>query len=87
MVSHITLILQFHEDKDVTQYCALSRATRLSYILCDHFCMPMGIEIKAGKHLPRNADLTSLASPFASQVMNIQFFFMVSSIVIDGSCV
>lgn len=58
----------FHEDRDVTQYCALSRATRLVFILCDHFCISMDIGLKAGKHTatPYNADLSKLASPFRS---------------------
>lgn len=34
----------------------------------------MGIGLKAGRHVPSNADLSELQSDFASQVTDIQLF-------------
>lgn len=51
---------------DAPQNCALGRVTRLSYILSDHFCNPLGVDLIAGKHLPPDTDVTQVKRTFSA---------------------
>lgn len=55
-------MLQYHEDIDATRHCALSRVVRWTFLLADHFCEPLGVQLIAGTHLPQNADVPSSLS-------------------------
>lgn len=72
------IFLQYHEEKDATRYCALSRVHRLSFLLADHFCKPLGVNLVAGQHLPMNADLSnsmlSLPSELSVRTKRTLFF-------------
>lgn len=47
--------VQYHEGIDATRYCAQSRVIRWTYLLADHFCEPLGVQLIPGTHLPENA--------------------------------
>lgn len=60
--------------------CALSRVRRWSFLLADHFCEHLGVELTPGVHLPINAALSdsslSLGSAFASDSESeVRFYF------------
>ncbi|XP_031619145.1 protein maelstrom homolog [Contarinia nasturtii] len=58
----------FHEEKDATRHCALSRCRRWAFQLADHFCQPLEIKLVRGQHLPNNADISSSALSLESDV-------------------
>lgn len=45
----------YHESIDATRHCALSCVIRWTYLLADHFCVPLGVQLIPGTHLPENA--------------------------------
>lgn len=49
--------LQFHEERDVSQYCCLSQVMRLCFVFADNICRGLQVPLVAGAHLPRNADV------------------------------
>lgn len=51
------IYFQYHETVDATRHCALSRVSRWSFLLADHFCEHLGVELIPGIHLPKNADV------------------------------
>lgn len=65
------LIFQFHVEKDATKHCALSCVTRWSYIFADHICKELDIELVPGKHLPHNADVTTVNSILDDEDMSV----------------
>lgn len=55
---------QFHENREVSRFCCLSKIIRLSYIISDSCCLDLHIDMVAGRHLPMNAN-TTLCSDFS----------------------
>lgn len=51
---------EHHEKVDACAHCALSKATRLAYLMAKHLCEPLGINLVSGKHLPMNSELKLL---------------------------
>lgn len=49
---------QYHEDIDATRYCAQSRVYRFTFLMADHFCQRLGVQLVARKHLPQNIDMS-----------------------------
>lgn len=46
----------FHEETDAIPYCSLSCVKRWSFLIMDHCCLDLGIELIPGQHCPRQAD-------------------------------
>lgn len=57
---------KFHDRTDAVQYCSLSFVRRWGFIILDHCCKDLGIELMPGQHCPRHAD-TSRYKRAASQ--------------------
>lgn len=53
---------KYHEGIDATRHCALSRVHRWTYLLADHFCEPLGVQLIPGTHLPENAAVAESTS-------------------------
>lgn len=49
---------EFHESENAAKSCSLSIIRRFFYTFCDHVCSQLGIPLKAGTHLPANADIS-----------------------------
>ncbi|KAJ9575906.1 hypothetical protein L9F63_007218 [Diploptera punctata] len=49
---------EFHEETDALPYCSLSCVKRWSYLIMDHCCMDLGIDLKPGQHCPMQADVS-----------------------------
>jgi protein maelstrom len=43
---------QFHEDFDISVFCSKSIVTRYGYMICDHCCPDLNIQLVAGVHVP-----------------------------------
>lgn len=66
------LFFQFHDEEDVSEYCALSQVVRWCFIFADHICHELGIVAKPGSHLPANADVRPiLATKREPQVSSV----------------
>lgn len=47
----------YHEDNDISKYCALSFCTRWSFTISDHVCLDLNIKLILGQHVPPNSDI------------------------------
>lgn len=43
---------EMHDGTDASQYCSLSLVRRWSFIVSDHCCKDLGIELSPGQHIP-----------------------------------
>ncbi|XP_047115467.1 protein maelstrom homolog [Schistocerca piceifrons] len=43
---------EMHDGTDASQYCSLSLVRRWSFIISDHCCKDLGIELAPGQHIP-----------------------------------
>ncbi|PNF15261.1 hypothetical protein B7P43_G01039 [Cryptotermes secundus] len=65
---------KFHDGTDAVQHCSLSYVRRWGFIILDHCCKDLGIELIPGEHCPRHADtarykrVTSRPSSVATDV-------------------
>lgn len=50
---------ELHNELDRAKHCALSIATRYGFILSDHICLDLGIDLKLGQHVPSDSDVTA----------------------------
>lgn len=50
---------QFHSEIDRAKHCALSIVTRYAFILSDHICMDLGIDMVLGRHVPADSDVAA----------------------------
>jgi len=48
----------FHEGSDAMPHCSLSCVRRWGYIIMDHCCKDLGIQLVPGQHCPRQADIS-----------------------------
>jgi len=61
---------EFHEKKDRSKYCSLSRVIRWAYTFSDHLCQDLAIIMEPGYHIPKNADLDTFSeSNYASSII------------------
>ncbi|XP_021938741.1 protein maelstrom homolog isoform X2 [Zootermopsis nevadensis] len=47
---------EFHEETDALPFCSLSCVRRWGFLIMDHCCKDLGIQLVAGKHCPKEAD-------------------------------
>ncbi|XP_075233657.1 germ-plasm component protein maelstrom [Lycorma delicatula] len=48
---------KFHEDEDVVQFCSLSTVQAWIFLICDHCCHDLNINMRPGFHCPKSADV------------------------------
>lgn len=58
----INVSCEVHEELAVQNNCSKSIVTRMAYIICDHCCADLNIELRPGKHVPFNARVSSSRS-------------------------
>ncbi|XP_069677770.1 protein maelstrom homolog [Periplaneta americana] len=46
----------FHEETDALPYCSLSCVRRWAFLILDHCCKDLGIDLVPGSHCPKQAD-------------------------------
>jgi hypothetical protein len=64
------LCCQFHDRTDAVPYCSLSCVRRWAFVILDHCCKDLDIELIPGQHCPRHAD-TSRYKKVASQPFSV----------------
>lgn len=63
---------EFHEDTDAKPHCSLSSVRRWGFLIMDHCCKDLGIQLVPGQHCSRQAD-TSHVSKEACQSSSTHF--------------
>lgn len=58
----------YHTTSDAYPFCSLSKVVRAAYIICDHCCGDLGIDLIPGCHVPSNADPKRLGKRPPSRV-------------------